>query len=190
VFGVLETGSYAAVGVGAIVAPGLVAIAGIRGALVASGLLLPILALVSWGNLDRINNRVVVPERELELLKRLPIFSPLAPATLERLAMNLIPIRRRGGETVMRTGDVGDRFYVVETGELDVTVDHAPPRRLNPGDAFGEIALLRDVPRTATVTARTDVSLYGLDRDTFVSAVTGNSESSGVADALIATRLG
>jgi CRP-like cAMP-binding protein len=104
--------------------------------------------------------------------------------------MNLVPIRRHGGETIVRAGEVGDRFYVVGAGELEVTVDHARGHRLNAGDAFGEIALLRDVPRTATVTARTDVDLYGLDRDTFVSAVTGSTASSAAADELIDTRLG
>jgi MFS family permease len=190
VFGVLETGSYAAVGLGAIVAPGLVALAGIRGALVVSGLILPVLALVSWRRLGQINDRVVIPERELALLRRLAIFAPLPAATVERLAMNLVSIHRPSGETVCRTGEIGDRFYVVGAGELDVAVDHAPPRRLKAGDVFGEIALLRDVPRTATVTTLTDVDLYGLDRDTFVSAVTGSSASSAAADALIEIRLG
>ena len=100
VFGVLETGSYAAVGLGAIVAPGLVALVGIRGALVVSGLILPVLALLSWRRLGQINDRVVIPERELALLRRLAIFAPLPPATVERLAMNLVPIHRHGGETI------------------------------------------------------------------------------------------
>jgi MFS family permease len=190
VFGVLETGSYAGVGLGAIVAPALVGLAGIRGALVATGLILPVLALVFWRTLDRINDRVVVPERELELVRRLPIFSPLPAATLERLAMNLVPIHRGGGETIVRAGEVGDRFYVVGDGELEVTVDGKATRRLAAGDGFGEIALLRDVRRTASVTAKTDVDLYGLDRDTFVSAVTGSAASSAAADELIEGRLG
>ncbi len=190
VFGVLETGSYAGVGLGAILAPALVALTGIRGALVATGLILPALALVFWRTLDRINDRVVVPERELELLARMPIFSPLPPATLERLAMNLVPIRRGSGETIVREGETGDRFYVVASGELEVTVSGTPTRRLTAGDAFGEIALLRDVPRTASVTTRTEVELYGLDRSAFVSAVTGSTASSAAADELIEGRLG
>jgi hypothetical protein len=190
VFGVLETGSYAGLGLGAILAPALVAVAGIRGALVATGLILPGLALVFWRTLARINDRVVVPERELELLRRLPIFSPLPPATLERLAMNLVPIRAGGGETIVREGETGDRFYVVASGELEVTVAGAPTGRLEAGDAFGEIALLRDVPRTASVTTRTDADLYGLDRDAFVSAVTGSTASSAAAQELIGDRLG
>ncbi len=188
-FGVLETGSYAGVGIGAILAPALVALVGIRGALIATGLVLPGLAVAFWRTLDRINDRVVVPERELELLRRLPIFAPLPPATIERLAMNLVPIHRGRGETIVKKGEAGDRFYVVADGELDVAVDGAPTKRLTVGDAFGEIALLRDVPRTASVRASTDVDLYGLDREAFVSAVTGTSASSRAADELIETRL-
>jgi MFS family permease len=190
VFGVLETGSYAGVGLGAILAPALVALTGIRGALVVTGLILPSLALVFWRALDRINDRVVVPKRELELLARMPIFSPLPPATLERLAMNLVLIRRGSGETIVREGETGDRFYVVAAGELEVTVAGTPTGLLIAGDAFGEIALLRDVPRTATVTTRTAVELYGLDRTAFVSAVTGSTASSTAADELIDGRLG
>jgi len=189
VFGVLETGSYAGVGLGGILTPALVALFDIRGALIITGLILPALAVLSWRSFGRINERVVVPERELELLRGVPIFGPLAPATLERLAMNLVPVRREAGETVCREGDVGDRFYLVAAGELDVDVSGASGRRLTAGDAFGEIALLRDVPRTATVTARTDVELYVLERDIFVSAVTGSPASFEAADELIAARL-
>jgi Cyclic nucleotide-binding domain len=189
VFGVLETGCYAGVGLGGILTPALVALFDVRGALVFTGLILPVLALLSWRSFRRINERVVVPQRELELLRTLPIFRPLAPATLERLAMSLVPVKRDAGETVVREGDVGDRFYVVAAGELDVDLSGAAGRPLGPGDAFGEIALLRDVPRTATVTARTDVELYVLERDVFVSAVTGSPTSSEAADELIAARL-
>jgi MFS family permease len=189
VFGVLETGSYAGVGLGGILTPALVALFDIRGALILTGLILPALALLSWRSFGRINERVVVPERELELLRGVPIFGPLSPATLERLAMNLVPVRRGAGETVVREGDVGDRFYLVAAGELDVEVSGASGSRLTAGDAFGEIALLRDVPRTATVTAHTDVELYVLERDVFVSAVTGSPASFEAADELIAARL-
>jgi MFS family permease len=190
VFGVLETGSYAGVGLGAILAPALVAVIGIRGALIATGLVLPGLAVAFWHTLDRINDRVVVPERELALLGQLPMFAPLPPAALERLAMKLELIHCDQGETILRKGEAGDRFYVVASGELDVEVDGDSTRRLTAGEGFGEIALLRDVPRTASVTARTDVDLYGLDREAFISAVTGNSPSSAAADELIQGRLG
>ena len=189
VFGVLETGSYAGVGLGAIAAPALVALAGVRGALVATGLILPGLAVVFWRTLGRINDRVVVPERQLELVRSQPIFAPLPPATLERIAMKLEPLHHAAGETILREGEAGDRFYIVCGGEAEVAVAGAASRRLRPGDAFGEIALLRDVPRTATVTAHSDVDLYGLARSAFVSAVTGSTASSQAADELIDARL-
>ena len=89
----------------------------------------------------------------------------------------------------MRQGEPGELFYVVESGELEVSVDGAPTRKLIPGDFFGEIALLREVPRTATVTAVSDARLLVLDRDPFIAAVTGHSTSREAADAVIDTRL-
>ena len=117
------------------------------------------------------------------------MFAPLAPTTLERLAMNLVPVRCEAGETVIREGDAGDRFYIVSQGELDADISGATGRRLGAGDAFGEIALLRDVPRTATVTARTDAELYALERDDFLSAVTGSPASAAAADTVVEDRL-
>jgi CRP-like cAMP-binding protein len=94
------------------------------------------------------------------------------------------------GTEITRQGDIGDRFYLVDEGEADVTIDGHVVTTLGPGDYFGEIALLRDVPRTATVTARTDASLLALERDEFVSAVTGHPTSLEAADAVVAARLG
>ena len=90
----------------------------------------------------------------------------------------------------MRQGEAGDRFYVVVDGELDVDADGQPASPLGPGSYFGEIALLRDVPRTATVQARTEAELFALDRDEFISAVTGHPQSRAEADAVIGARLG
>jgi CRP-like cAMP-binding protein len=89
------------------------------------------------------------------------------------------------GTEIVRKGDHGDRFYIVASGEVEV-VDHADQ---GPGEYFGEIALLRDVPRTATVRAKTDVELYALERDEFLSAVTGHPASAEAADAVVASRL-
>jgi CRP-like cAMP-binding protein len=167
-----------------------VALFGVRWALAATGILLPVLALASWARLRGIDERAVVPERELELLRSLPLFAPLPPATLEHLARSLVPVEASTGTEVTRQGDVGDRFYLVDKGELGVTIDGEVASTLGPGDHFGEIALLRDVPRTATVTARTDASLLALERDEFVSAVTGHPASLEAADAVVAARLG
>jgi MFS family permease len=190
VFGVLESLVVGTLGLGAILAPVLVSLFGVRWALVATGLLLPVLALASWARLHAIDARALVPERELELLRGLPLFAPLPPATLEHLAASLVRVRAAPGMEITRQGEAGDRFYVVDEGELDVTIDGKPVSTLGVGDHFGEIALLREVPRTATVTARIDSSLLALERDEFVSAVTGHPASREAADAVVAARLG
>jgi CRP-like cAMP-binding protein len=109
---------------------------------------------------------------------------------LERLAARLTPVEAQGGEEIIRQGDHGDSFYIVSSGEVEILVDDQPPRREGEGSYFGEIALLRDVPRTATVRAATDVELYALDRDDFLPAVTGHAGSVQAAEAVIGTRLG
>ena len=190
VFGVLESLVVATLGLGAIIAPLLVSLFGVRWALVATGLLLPALALVSWARLRGIDERTVVPQRELDLLLSLPLFAPLPPATLEHLARSLVRVPAAAGTEITRQGEVGDRFYLVDEGDMDVLIDGEVVSSLGPGDHFGEIALLRDVPRTATVTARSAASLLALERDEFVSAVSGHPASREAADAVVAARLG
>jgi MFS family permease len=189
VFGVLESLVVGTLGLGAIIAPLLISLFGVRWALVATGLLLPALALASWTRLRTIDERTVVPEHELERLRSLPLFAPLPPATLEHLAGNLVRVPAAAGTEITRQGDVGDRFYLVDEGEVEVISDGEVVSTLGPGDYFGEIALLRDVPRTATVTARTDAALLALERDEFVSAVSGHPASLEAADAVVAARL-
>jgi len=89
----------------------------------------------------------------------------------------------------VRQGEPGDLFYVIEEGTVEVAVDGQPAHELGRGESFGEIALLRNVPRTATVTARTDVLLYALDRSTFIPAVTGSGPSLSAAEGVIGMRL-
>ena len=105
------------------------------------------------------------------------------------LASHVVPVSVRPGDVVVRQGDAGDRFYVVARGEVEVDVDGRAGDVLGEGDHFGEIALLRDVPRTATVRARTDAELLALDRDEFIAAVTGNAESARAAHAVAVARL-
>jgi CRP-like cAMP-binding protein len=158
--------------------------------LIATGALLPVLTALSWRRLVRIDADVTVPVRELALLRGLPMFAPLPGPSLEHLAGSLRALRVRAGEEIVREGEPGDHFYVIASGEVDVRVGGRPTSELGPGDYFGEIALLREVPRTATVVARTDVELFTLDRDEFVAAVTGHPESRDAADAVIGARLG
>jgi MFS family permease len=189
VFGVLESLVVATIGLGAVLAPVLVAGLGTRGALVATGAVLPVLAVLAWPRLRSIDAEAAVPERELALLRAIPLFAPLPAPTLEHLAASLVRVRVRAGSVIVREGDAGERFYVLESGTADVDVAGRPGTPLGPGDYFGEIALLREVPRTATVSARGEVELLALERDEFVAAVTGHPASAEAADAVVGARL-
>ena len=189
VFGAVQGLWVGTIGVGAIIAPLLIAALDIRGALIATGALLPILTTVLRRRLSELDE-VPVPVQELELLHSIDIFAPLPPPTLESLARALIPVRVEAGREVVRQGEPGDRFYIVATGELEILVDGQVVRVTGPGSYFGEIALLRDVMRTATVRAKTDVELEALERDDFIAAVTGHAASAEAADSVVAARLG
>jgi hypothetical protein len=190
VFGVLESVFLGTIGIGAILAPALTSAFGPRGALIAAGAALTGIVLIFWSRLRTVDAPAPVPEAELELLRRLPVFAPLPPVALEQVATHLSRVHFRAGDAVFRQGDHGDGFYVVVDGEVMVAPAGRPAVTLGAGDSFGEIALLRDVPRTATVIARTDAELLALERDVFIAAVTGHAPSAEAADAVIATHLG
>jgi CRP-like cAMP-binding protein len=148
---------------------------------------LPILTLVTYERLVEID-REARPSAELELIDRVPMFAPLSIATKERVASSLIPTSVSAGETVIRAGDDGDSFYIVGDGELDVDAAgrHSTVHR---ADYFGEIALLRNVPRTATVKASVDSALFALQRGDFLGAVTGHRAARAAGDAVVDERL-
>jgi hypothetical protein len=185
VLGVVQSVFVGTLGLGAILAPVLISAFDIRGALIISGALLPALAVLFWRRLIALDHEALAPTRELALLRQIPIFQPLPPTMLDQLASSLIPVSATAGTEIVRKGDHGDRFYIVASGDVEV-VDHGEQ---GPGEYFGEIALLRDVPRTATVRAKTDVELFALERDEFLSAVTGHPASAEAADAVVASRL-
>jgi CRP-like cAMP-binding protein len=160
-----------------------------RGALIAVGSVLPILAALMWRRLRAVDEGAVVPERELALVRGHPIFAPLPEPTLEFLAARLVRRRVAAGDTIVRQGEPGDDFFLVSEGRVHVTVDGAEVSELGPGEGFGEIALLRDVPRTATVAAVEDTTLYALDRAQFLAAVTRHAESATAAERLAGSRL-
>jgi hypothetical protein len=190
VMGVLQSLYVGTLGLGAVAAPGLIALFGNRGALIATGAMPPVVALLTWRRLLALDRTVAPPPPGLELLRSIPMFRPLPAAMIEQLAGELVPVHVSSGSVVVRQGEEGDRFYVVAHGELEVSVDGTRGEELHDGDYFGEIALLHDVPRTATVSARTDADLLALDRDSFIGAVSGNPESAAEAQAVIAGRLG
>jgi MFS family permease len=125
-----------------------------------------------------------VPPPPAELIDRLhadPIFAPLDVRAMEKLASGAVWISRPSGSMVIVEGEPGDRYYLVVDGLLQVTKEGAEVRRLGPGNSFGEIALLRDVPRSATVVAIENARLLAIGRDQFIAAVTGHPTSATVA---------
>jgi MFS family permease len=189
VLGVLEGLALAGVAVGAAIGPLLTSRFGIRVALVVTGAVLPTAAVAMWGRLRRIDRDVEGPGEAFALLHRLPFFEPLPLPTVEYLASHSIPVQVAAGGVLMRQGDPGDRFYVIAEGKADVSADGRSVAMLGPGDYVGEIALLRDVPRTATVTAAEDLRLFALEGPDFVAAVTGHPVSAETADAAAVSRL-
>jgi MFS family permease len=190
VFGALQSFLILGYGVGMLGAPLMIELIDIRGALIVSGALLPLLTTLFWRSLTRIDPGVRAPSELLELLRSVPIFAPLPESVLEYLAGTLTRVRRGASETIFHQGDQGDHYYLIEAGEVDISIDGRVVSTLGPGQGFGEIALLRDVPRTATVTAKTDVTLDALGRDEFIAAVTGHTASAQAADNVVSSRLG
>jgi MFS family permease len=189
VFGVLDSMMLVSIAIGAALAPLLVDLIGMRGTLVIVGAALPLLAALSWPRLREIDRAAEVPARPLALLVAHPIFAPLPPPRLEQLAQLLSERSVSPGETIVRQGDAGDDFFLISAGRMRVTVDGAPAGELGPGEGFGEIALLRDVPRTATVEALEETTLYALDRAEFLSALSGHAESAAAAEGVAGRRL-
>jgi MFS family permease len=173
-FGVLESLYMAGEGIGSFIGSLFIVAVGPRWTLLIAGSLLPVLALLARRGMDSLDVGVRIPEREIETLRATSIFEPLPTPVLERLARNLVPLSLPVGSAVIRQGDRGDRFYTIVEGTVSVDVDGRQLGTLGPGGSFGEIALLRDVPRTATVTTATEARFLTLDREEFLRVVTGH----------------
>jgi MFS family permease len=188
VFGALETALIAAMALGSIAMPILLNAIGLRWSLAVFAIVITAAVLPAFGRLRRLDVELAEPEG-LVLLRAVPLFAPLEPKSLELIAQQLVRVEVPAGEVLIHEGDEGDRFYVVESGRLTAAFKGDVLSQMGPGDPFGEIALLRDVPRTATVTADEASVLLALDRATFLEAVTGDNEVSSRADDLIGRRI-
>lgn len=187
--GVLESAYMGTEGLGAAGAAVLIGLIGAEWTFVVGGALLPLATFAVRTNLRAVDVGARVPAEDLELLRGTALFEPLPPSALERLARNSVPIQVAAGGVVIREGDVGDRVFVIAEGETEVTAAGRHVARLGPGGYVGEIALLRDVPRTATVTAATDVRFLCLERDVFLRTMTGHEPAHAAADSAAETRL-
>lgn len=189
VLGVFEGNVAAMAAIGGIVAPVLISALGIVGALIATGLILPVAVAITARGVLKADDIALVPERQCQLLRGVAMFEPLPISTIEELAGSLVPLTFAPGETLMRAGDIGDRFLIIDSGTVEVEAEGAAIRTMGPGGYCGEIALLRGIPRTATVRSTTEVTAYGLSGADFVAAVTGDREASGSADRVVDARL-
>ena len=188
-FGVLESVYMAGEGAGSFIASLIIVAIGPGWTLLIASVLLPAVALLGRRALIALDVGIRIPSEEMALLRSTRFFAPLPTPMLERLARNLIPIHVMDGSVVIRQGDVGDRFYAIVEGGVDVLEGGRRVRALGPGGSFGEIALIRDVPRTATVVATTESKLLALDRDEFLRAITGHEAASAAAHGLARERL-
>lgn len=188
VFAAVDSSLIAAMALGAAIAPLLVHLLGLRGSMAALGAVVAVIAVASLPRMHRLDARLAEPEHAA-LLRGIDVFAPLPPAAVEALARKLEPTSYAAGSTVVTTGDRAEGFFVILSGRVEVTRDGELLRTEGPGEYFGEIGLLRDVPRTATVTATEDTVLLGLGRSDFLAAVTGTPAATRAADAVIAERL-
>jgi MFS family permease len=185
VFGVLESLVAVSVGVGAVATAWLVEVGGTRTALVVVGAVCPALALASWWRLSRLDRTVEVQDLEIRLLQGVPMLRMLPLPSIEQLARGLEPVSVPAGQQVFGQGDEGDRYFVIESGEVEVVGDGTVIATLGPGEGFGEIALLRRVRRTAAARARSDVRLQALAGDHFLPVVLGYTPSAREAGAVV-----
>lgn len=175
VFSFKEGLAMAAWGIGSVSVPIAIGVAGLKGALIFTGAIVPVLVLVRLRPLLAVDAAAVVPAVTIALLRSLGIFRALPVPALEGVAHGAAGIPVLAGETIIRQGDAGDRYFAIADGTLEVLRDGACLNTLERGEGFGEIALLHDVPRTATVRAATDGRLIAIERDAFLIALTGHA---------------
>ena len=183
IFGLQESVMMAGLALGTVATPVLVELLGARAAFVVGGLFLPVAVIGAFLRLRRLDAQTVVPLEVLRLVSRVPILAVLSPRVLERLALEARPMTAAAGTVLVAEGESGDTFYVVAEGEVVVSRHGEPIRRLGAAGWFGELALLRGAPRSATVTAATEVKLWTLGREEFLAAVGVGSGARSAADA-------
>jgi cyclic nucleotide-binding protein len=189
VFGVLEGLTMAGLALGSLLVPVLVGLGGSRLALLGVAAVLPLAAVAGGRGLFGLDAEAAVPVVEIALLRSLPMFAKLPAPAIEGLAAGLTPLAVPAGTALIRQGDQGDAYYAIAAGELDALADGRFLRRCGRGEGVGEIALLRAVPRTATVIAHTNATVYELKRELFLTAVLGHAATERQAGRIADERL-
>jgi hypothetical protein len=175
VFGAMETTAGFGLLVGSLLAQVLIGWSGAGAALVGVGVTFACILVAVARSLRAADDAADVPVVQMTLLRQLPLFAPLPAFELEAVARAATELSVADGDVVIRAGDPGDRFYAIADGSFRVDRDGRPVDTVARGEGFGEIALLADVARTATVTAVGPGALLAIDRDPFLLAVTGHA---------------
>ena len=175
IFGLLEGLTMAGLAIGSVLVPVLVHLGGSRLALLGVAAVLPLAATAGGRALFSLDAEAPVPVVQIALLRSIPLFAELPGPALEGLAAALTPVEAPAGTVLIRQGEEGDAYYAIAAGQLDVSQDGRFVRRCGRGEGVGEIALLQSVPRTATVTAHTDATVYQLAREPFLTAILGHA---------------
>lgn len=189
VFALLESLMNAGLAIGTLFVPVLLEVSGAQSALVGVAALLLLAVALTARQLWAIDAAATVPQVEIRLLKSIPLFAPLPAPQLEGLARALQPLSVEPGTVVIREGDRGDCYYAIADGELAVSEGGREVNLVRRGEGVGEIALVRDTPRTATVTAATQAQLYALDKDSFLTAIAGHATAAREAERLVGEHL-
>jgi hypothetical protein len=189
-FSILEALMDSGLALGAVLVRVAIAIGGLKAALFAPAVVALLLIGGLWRRIRKVDASATVPQVEIQLLRSISIFAALPAPSLEGIARDLEALAVSQGTVVIKEGERGDCYYAIAQGELAVTRVNQFVRMVSRGDGFGEIALIRDVPRQATVTAATDASLYTLDRELFVQAVTGHATAISAVERVISRHLG
>ena len=184
VFGAIESATIGGMALGALLMPILINTIGLRGGLVVIGVSVSVIVVLGTAGLHRIDRVALAPEG-LDLVKGVEMLGVLPEKVIERLARSAKIVTVASGQTVFNEGDGGDLFYIIESGTVDVVIRDEHIRTLSAGESFGEIALLRDIPRTATITATSDLVARTIERDQFLHAVTGNGDAAAQADVVV-----
>ena len=187
VFGAVNSAIIGAMAIGSLLMPILIETVGLRTGLVVIGCGVIGVVFLGAPGLQRIDRVTLAPEG-LDLLRGVPMIGRLPESLIERLARSTSVVTTPAGQAVFREGDEGDRFHVIESGTVEVTIRGEHIRDLGPGDSFGEIALVRDIPRTATVIATSDLVTRAIERQHFLPAVTKHGAARDEAETVV-TRL-
>ena len=177
VFAAIEL--FAGVGMllGSLIAQVLIAVGGVDLALIGLGTFFGALLVLTLRSLGVADDSADIPIVAISLLRGIPTFAPLPPLALETVARAATEVSVAAGQVVMSEGQEGDQFYAIADGLFDVSMGGEHVRTAQRGSGFGEIALLANVARTATITARSRGSLLAIHREPFLAAVTGFESS-------------